>query len=845
MEYLPLSQAQPSTIRPFLSPLSIPRARRNLIPFPIWKNLNKFRAFASNDGANEEIKLTPQDLEELKFGQMLGEDPKLTLAKIMGRKVNPDASYLEIEKNFYKNKGKIEQVKEVPFDVPRRELSAKANGLNLVRPVPKEGIKVGNGDDLKSVDVNECNKPAGSKGPSGSKSGTPNVVLQKPSTYKEKSHQVENSVRLNLVRPVSKQGVVVRNAEVLKSMDVDSGKSVIGSVENKLKSTQSSFLNVALRKPSMNENSDEIGNLMRLKTKPNLQLKMRTEAVKEEFMGMTLRKPETISVTDADKKKENPRKIEADVPSVSKDNLISAITSTGVTNSESKDIEKLLENREKEDSNSSSTVVMSDNPRLLVKTSGAQYSSPAWDSGEIEVTKIIIEELPQSNDDLSAVQLKMEMGSEKMQLPEQRNAVYPGKNKGCEAQASVSVGLPLSANAALEGKPRRPSVTPVEKSSEMDEGFNSLLDNGNVGNFSLSSPLMELEESDWARAERLLNSADEEEVELVSCSSKGFAVAFGSLTGFLPRRYLAASWKFLAFAPWLRKKGLDPSKFGQKLGTIESYQAPSANTSLESLWYLKTSKYPKVQVTKDMEVDDLFRVYEREKTLFWSPFVGQRINVKVSFVDKNSRKLIFSMIRKEKQQTVKKKRDLMARLSVGDVVKCHIKDITFFGVFVKVEGVLALIHQTEISWNPGVDPELLFKKGQVVEAKVHQLDFTLERIFLSLKNMTEDPLMDSVLEGINALNGFSAMQTNYEWPEVDELIKELMKIEKVHHVSRGRFFMSPGLAPAFQVYMTSVSKNEYKLLARSENKVQEVIVQASLNEDEMKAAILTCTNPLV
>ncbi|GAB2303575.1 hypothetical protein Dimus_037561, partial [Dionaea muscipula] len=30
----------------------------------------------------------------------------------------------------------------------------------------------------------------------------------------------------------------------------------------------------------------------------------------------------------------------------------------------------------------------------------------------------------------------------------------------------------------------------------------------------------------------------------------------------------------------------------------------------------------------------------------------------------------------------------------------------------QVEGVPALIHQTEISWNPGVDPALLFKKGQ-------------------------------------------------------------------------------------------------------------------------------------
>ncbi|GMQ05358.1 hypothetical protein CsSME_00050420 [Camellia sinensis var. sinensis] len=195
---------------------------------------------------------------------------------------------------------------------------------------------------------------------------------------------------------------------------------------------------------------------------------------------------------------------------------------------------------------------------------------------------------------------------------------------------------------------------------------------------------------------------------------------------------------------------------------------------------------------------------------------------------------------------VERKRSLMAKLSTGDVVKCCIKKITYFGIFVEVEGVPALIHQSEVSWDATLDPASYFKVGQVVEAKVHQLDFSLERIFLSLKEITSDPLigaLEAVIGDNNSLDGrLEAAQADAEWADVESLINELQQFEGIESVSKGRFFLSPGLAPTFQVYMASMFENEYKLLARSENKVQEVIVETSLGKEEMKSAILTCTS---
>lgn len=39
-----------------------------------------------------------------------------------------------------------------------------------------------------------------------------------------------------------------------------------------------------------------------------------------------------------------------------------------------------------------------------------------------------------------------------------------------------------------------------------------------------------------------------------------------------------------------------------------------------------------------------------------------------------------------------------------------------------------------------------------------------------------------------------------QWADVESLIKELHQIEGIESISKGRFFLSPGLAPTFQVW---------------------------------------------
>ncbi|KAF8393925.1 hypothetical protein HHK36_020127 [Tetracentron sinense] len=109
----------------------------------------------------------------------------------------------------------------------------------------------------------------------------------------------------------------------------------------------------------------------------------------------------------------------------------------------------------------------------------------------------------------------------------------------------------------------------------------------------------------------------------------------------------------------------------------------------------------------------------------------------------------------------------------------------------------------------------------------------------------QDPLikaLEYVIGDSNSLDGrLEAAQTDVEWTDVESLINELQQIEGIQSVSKGHFFLgfssnlsenisflchlvlklsAIDLSFPFQVYMASKFENQYKLLARSENKVQ-------------------------
>lgn len=334
-------------------------------------------------------------------------------------------------------------------------------------------------------------------------------------------------------------------------------------------------------------------------------------------------------------------------------------------------------------------------------------------------------------------------------------------------------------------------------------------------NGMLLQPVQEGKDDDWACAESLHKSGELEEVELVSCFKSGFAVSFGSLIGFLPHRDLGPQRKYSSFEAWLQEKGPDPSTFkkGKEHAAmrIEEYQRR-------------------------------LHLYNRDRTNFFSYFVGQKTRARVTSIDRKSGRLLFSEKPIEGRDFGKKKENLMDKLNIGDVVTCKITSMSYFGVFVELEGVEALIHRSELSWDPLWDVHSLLKVGEIVKAKVCHLDHSLQRINLSLKQMQTDQVVETLESVINEENcptkaNLELQEFENECPEVGSLIRELKLVGGIHSVSKGWLLLCPRWAPKFQVSLCDSHGIQYKILAKSGYRVQEIIIQASLNRDGIKSAI--------
>ena len=88
------------------------------------------------------------------------------------------------------------------------------------------------------------------------------------------------------------------------------------------------------------------------------------------------------------------------------------------------------------------------------------------------------------------------------------------------------------------------------------------------------------------------------------------------------------------------------------------------------------------------------------------------------------------------------------KFPVGAQVEGEIKNITEFGLFVGLEGEIdGMVHLSDLAWEGDGDAALKnFSKGQVVKAKVLDVDVEKERISLGIKQLSEDPYANAASE---------------------------------------------------------------------------------------------------
>ncbi len=82
-----------------------------------------------------------------------------------------------------------------------------------------------------------------------------------------------------------------------------------------------------------------------------------------------------------------------------------------------------------------------------------------------------------------------------------------------------------------------------------------------------------------------------------------------------------------------------------------------------------------------------------------------------------------------------------ARFPVGTVISGAVRNLTPYGAFVALEeGIDGMIHVSDMSWTRKINhPSEVLKKGDVVEARVLNIDKENQRVSLGIKQLEEDP----------------------------------------------------------------------------------------------------------
>jgi small subunit ribosomal protein S1 len=125
---------------------------------------------------------------------------------------------------------------------------------------------------------------------------------------------------------------------------------------------------------------------------------------------------------------------------------------------------------------------------------------------------------------------------------------------------------------------------------------------------------------------------------------------------------------------------------------------------------------------------------------------SQEVDVVVLDVDASKRRVSLGL----KQAMANPWEQFVELHPVGSTVEGEVKNTTEFGLFVGLDNDIdGMVHLSDIDWNaPGEEAAARFRKGDVVKAKVLDVDIEKERISLGIKQLSGDPMAgDSFRKG--------------------------------------------------------------------------------------------------
>ena len=122
---------------------------------------------------------------------------------------------------------------------------------------------------------------------------------------------------------------------------------------------------------------------------------------------------------------------------------------------------------------------------------------------------------------------------------------------------------------------------------------------------------------------------------------------------------------------------------------------------------------------------------------------SQAVDVMVLDVDPNKRRISLGL----KQTMANPWEDFVEKFPVDTEVEGEVKNITEFGIFIGLSNDIdGMVHMSDIDWQvAGEEAIQSYNKGDMVKAKILEVDVEKERISLGIKQLSEDPFAGSVV----------------------------------------------------------------------------------------------------
>ncbi|MEQ8505638.1 MAG: 30S ribosomal protein S1 [Rhodospirillales bacterium] len=124
---------------------------------------------------------------------------------------------------------------------------------------------------------------------------------------------------------------------------------------------------------------------------------------------------------------------------------------------------------------------------------------------------------------------------------------------------------------------------------------------------------------------------------------------------------------------------------------------------------------------------------------------SQEVEVMVLDVDPDKRRISLGL----KQCNANPWEDFVVKFPVGAEVEGEVKNITEFGLFIGLDGEIdGMAHLSDLSWDKSGEEALTdYNKGDMVKAKVLDVDVEKERVSLGIKQLSDDPT-EGAMEGL-------------------------------------------------------------------------------------------------